>query len=166
MNFTHRKIRFSIFFKRFIHFPGNNDLLEKEKGKWTQINTVPSARPRNRPGLPSLHSRCPHPGRNLGLGRQSHAAARARLSRPSVRSFRRNKTPADAAPQTLISFFTLCLSLRSLSAASTPSESERREPSHGVVASPLISVRAPQRVSAPPSSGLVAAPYRARGGRA
>jgi len=33
VNFTHRKILFSIFFKPFIHILGNKYLLEKEKRK-------------------------------------------------------------------------------------------------------------------------------------
>ena len=118
MNFTHRKILFSIFFKPFIHFPGNNDLQEKEKEKWTQINTVPSARPRYRPGLPSLHSRCPHPAKPRGRARPpGPASGPSNLRRPLSSDGRASMSQdqnrrAAASPVTLASFlFSLSSSL-------------------------------------------------------
>ena len=111
MNFTHRKILFSIYFKPFIHFPGNKNSLEKEKEKLTHFFTIPSTRPKNRPNPAPLHARCPHPGHNLGLGRQSYVATHAHLGRETARSIsavradptvvrarRMIKTPTAAAP--------------------------------------------------------------------
>ena len=46
MNFTHRKILFTIFFKSFIHFLGNKYLLEKEK-KQKLIHFILFLRPNN-----------------------------------------------------------------------------------------------------------------------
>ena len=65
------------------------------------------------------------------------------------------------SPKTLTHFDSLhLLSKRS------DDERPRDAVEHGAVAGPLAGVRAPQRVSASPSSGLAAVPYRARGGRA
>ena len=66
VNFTHRKILFSIFFKPFIHFPGNKYLLEKGKTKkLIHFSTVHSAQLAKWPAVPCSS---PRPGRNLGLG--------------------------------------------------------------------------------------------------
>jgi len=86
MNFTHRKILFSILFKLFIHFLGNKYLLEKEKQK-IDSKLILFFSPAGKTARPTLLARalC-FPGRNLGLGRQSRAAAHARLGRSLARS--------------------------------------------------------------------------------
>ena len=62
----------------------------------------------------------------------------------------------------MLSLFTTLFFLSSAQQQQPPSDSSERERwsngSHGAVAGPLAGVRAPQRVSAPPSSGLAAAP--------
>ena len=140
--------------------------------------TVLLARPA-KPARPSYSPRAlPHPGRNLGLGRQSRAGALARLgrgrpdhlqpfdlidgsparfgrSKNAVAGFLRN--PSSFSSPLSLSSFSLCR--RSfLSAASTIERAASEDSNHGAVAGPLAGVRAPQRVSTPPSSGLAAVP--------
>ena len=99
MNFTHKIILFSIYFKPFIHFLGNKHLMEKGKEKLTHFFTVPLARPRNRPGPAPLHARCPHPGHNLRLGRKSARSTDAVCSDPTaIRTRRQIKTATSAPP--------------------------------------------------------------------
>ena len=86
MNFAHRKNLFSIFFKPLIIFQEIKLLLEKEKQKMTQIGTVPSARPRNRPQPASLARALPAPRPQPGSGPTKPRGALARLGRESARS--------------------------------------------------------------------------------
>ena len=118
----------------------------------------------------------PHPGRNLGLGRQSHARALARLGRGSARSStavgshptvtrRLRGVKTTLGPRRMKTLGHLLRSSLSLRSRAQPSESESSDhgelgggASLGAVAGPLAGARAPQRVSTPPSSGLAAAP--------
>ena len=126
MNFTHRKILFSIFFKPFIHFPGNKYLLDKEK-----IKTDSFQRPSRQNGPTQLP--CTRAARTqvatwawADKAVRPLAAAWAGLrsgrSRPLIYigrlsgRFDGTKHRPTPLPQTLISFFTLCLSLFALSA--------------------------------------------------
>ena len=103
------------------------------------------------------------------------AASPARASgavgadRTATRRLRVNKTRPPAAvsqpsanPSGHLHSRSLSLRLTALPSllSQSPSERQRREQaaSPGAVAGPLAGVRAPQRVSAPPSSGLAAAP--------
>ena len=73
------KITFSIFLLNHLFiFQEIKSLLENEKTKQIQ-NLIVGLELIQWPG-PSLRARKPHPGRNLGLGQQSRAAARARLA--------------------------------------------------------------------------------------
>ena len=130
-----------------------------------------------RPGLPRAHR--PHPGRNLGLGRQSAARARSRLGLDlaqrissvrldptAERPFRAVKTTAAAGALENPSHFgssplsLLAACLFSAAAETVTAEQPRARKtgaSFGAVAGPLAGARAPQRVSTPPSSGLAAA---------
>ena len=168
MNFTHRKILFSIFFKPFIHFPGNKYLLEKEKptthsilhcsfGPATKTTrpaslarcpTAPRPQPGPRPAK-LLDRTCP-PGPHRWPDRSAPSIL---IQRPRVR-FARNKSRRRTPPgKTLIHSLLPFLSLRLSSQRNEqqPSDDERED---GVVAGPLAGVRTPQRVSTPPSSGL------------
>ena len=80
---------------KFIKIHSNQLLKLNKTFLYASIHFGPACRNSNRPinniVRPSLPqqptlARCPHPGRNLGLGRQSRAAARARLGRPTVQS--------------------------------------------------------------------------------
>jgi len=76
----------------------------------------------------------------------------------------RSKPAAVSAPKTLESFRFLRFSLYALSSQRCEHRAVTERPkmvegqSHGTVAGPLTGVRAPQRVSVPPSSGLTMAP--------
>ena len=118
----------------------------------------------------------PHPGRNLGLGRQSRAGALARLGRGSARSStavgshptvtrRLRGVKTTLGPRRMETLGHLLRSSLSLRSRAQPSESESSDhgelgggASFGAVAGPLAGARAPQRVSTPPSSGLAAVP--------
>jgi len=124
-------------------------------------------------GPASARSPRPHPGRNLGLGRQTAPRARARLgldlaqrisgvrSDPTdERPFRVDQNPGRGRrPGTLaISALALSLSPFSVAAARTAATEQprARKAERAVlcaVAGPLAGARAPQRVSTPPSSG-------------
>ena len=112
-------------------------------------------RPRPQPG--------PGPGiRPRALSRLGCGAGPFNLGRPfsigwPSGRFARNKTTWHASEAENPNSFSFTLS--SLLSQS-PSERQWREQaaSPGAVAGPLAGVRAPQRVSAPPSSGLAAAP--------
>ena len=146
------------------------------------------SRPKNRqkPARPaSPRARRPHPGRNLGLDRQSRVGALARLgrgrpdhlqpfdlidgspacfgrSKAAVAGFLRNPSSFSSP----LSFSSFSLYRRSFLSAAQDREDSKRERArrarrwsvHGAVAGPLAGTRAPQRVSTPPSSGLAAAP--------
>jgi len=118
--------------------------MKKTPSFWAQNPGNSSAQPYSQAGPklarrlgPAFRARRPHPGRNLGLGRQSRATARARLGQPAVqsrstvgsdrtaeRSFRPDKN-SDAArvPETLGHSAAASLSLSSspLSPLSTSS---------------------------------------------
>ena len=133
----------------------------------------------NRLGPASARSPRPHPGRNLGLGRQTAPRARARLGLDlaqgiaavrvdptAERLFRadQNAAAADALETLGIRLFP-SLSPRCLPLLSRSGDGHRRAAASeekpgagfGAVAGPLAGARAPQRVSTPPSSGLAAA---------
>jgi len=117
----------------------------------------------------------PHPGHNLGLGQQSCSTTRARLGRiagPSIwRRWSRSDgctassgeqnpppRPRSANPSGHLHSHSLSLRLIALPSllSQSLSERQRREQAArpGAIAGPLAGVRAPQWVSAPPSSGL------------
>ena len=123
------------------------------------------------------------PGRNLGLGREfghapsptwattmAQSTSAVGSNRTAARRLRANEKRRRRLPSENPKSFSLLLSLSSpvcalssfLSAAAAVTEraSGRNNgvASPGAVASPLAGVRVPQRVSAPPSSGLAAAP--------
>ena len=123
------------------------------------------------------------PGRNLGLGREfghapsptwattlAQSTSAVGSNRTAARRLRANEKRRRRLPSENPKSFSLLLSLSSpvcalssfLSAAAAVTEraSGRNNgaASPGAVAGPLAGVRVPQRVSAPPSSGLAAAP--------
>ena len=133
MNFAHRTNLFSIFFKPFIHFPGNKCLLEKEKTKTesfqfcslgpaikasrpTPALAQSRARPRTQAATWAWAGKVARRSRPPGL---SLAQSRSAVgSHPTVaRPFRLDKTPTPRAPgKTLGHFHSLLLSLLYLSA--------------------------------------------------
>lgn len=115
-------------------------------------------RPQRGPGPAKCRCRAPR------LGREAARSISAVRADPTVvRPYRANKN--GARPATAETLAHSPLSLLSLSAAA---EHERASEVRGLgaVAGPLAGERAPQRVSAPPSSGLAAAPLLARARRA
>ena len=118
----------------------------------------------------------PRPQRGLGTAKlcvPAHPPGPRRWpvqSRPSVQirrrpaRFARNKKPDVARsrgnPNLILSALFLSSPHSALSSLLTaaPSDEQAKQWSNGAVAGLLAGVRAPQRVSAPPSSGLAAAP--------
>ena len=141
--------------------------------------TVSAQKPA-KPARPiTARARRPHPGRNLGLGWQSSRVrlgcelahlisavdpssdGRARVSlgiKPDVARLRAETLSHSSWPS--LSLSSPHSSLFTLSTAAPSDELRRREraASPGAIAGPLAGVRAPQRVSAPPLSGLATAP--------
>ena len=138
MNFTHRGKYFFLFL--LSQFPFFN-FLEKENAK-TRLNLLcfgPKPQKTARPF--SFRAHRPHPGRNLGLGRQCPARPRARLGRDlahslvavrlhptAARAHRRIKTSATVAaplnPSAIRPSLSLSLRLTALSSPLSPAAAD------------------------------------------
>ena len=112
-----------------------------------------------RPSSP--RARRPHPGRNLGLGRQCRAGALARLGRglahpistirldpTAERAFRSDKTPTPRAPEETLTSFSSALSLSSPHSALSSQRSRSQPPSERARATTVE--RKPWRRRRPP----------------
>ena len=173
MNFTHRKILFSIYFKQFIHFPGNKYLLEKEKQKMTHFFAVPSARPRIWPGPAPRTRGCASqaatwawaskatlPRTPAWAGRRSDQRwPFIQIRRPRVR-FARNKNRRHGAPGENPNSLSVALSLSSPRSALFSAQAAVGDMAPLAAPSPARAL--PMWVSALPSSGLATVPFSPR----